>query len=369
MPSVERLERLATVHPGVARGVRRVLAVMAVVAMCLGTVEPLATSAGAATVAQEKAQAAFLYAQVQKNNSAAQVLGQKFNLAHMKLTGILNDIRNTRVTVRTIEANVSKGRQQLKSAAVFAFVTHQSINATNPLFGNGAVAAGATSVYNSIAEGDVGSTIARLTNNRIALTLEKKKLRDEVLSARHQADVAKAALFKANRLVADLNGNLRAVRGKIASYYAAIAAAAAAKSRAALAAATANVNTTTSAPGPNPAADVAIRTAESFLGTWYCWGGASRSCVDCSGLVMLAYDAAGIYLPHYSGAQFQDTQRVPLFDIQPGDILFYGYNGDEHEAMYIGHGEMIEAPQTGYQVHITPVRLGYGFAGVGRPRS
>jgi len=369
MTFVERPARLATVHPVVAIGLRRLLAVMAVVAMCLGTVEPLATSAGAATVAQEKAQAAFLYSQVQKVNFNAQELGQKFDLAHMKLTVILNNIRNTRVTVRTIEANVSKGREQLKSAAVFAFVTHQAINSSNPLFGTNASTAGATTIYNSLAEGDVGSTIARLTNNRIALTLEKTKLRDEVQAARHQADIAKAALFKANHLVAGLSRDLAAVKGKIASYYAAIAAAAAAKARAALQAATSTVNTTTSAPGPNPAADIAIRTAESFLGTWYCWGGASRNCVDCSGLVMLAYDAAGIYLPHYSGAQFDDTQRVPLWDIQPGDLLFYGYNGDEHVAMYVGHGEMIEAPQTGYQVHITPVRLGYGFAGVGRPRA
>jgi cell wall-associated NlpC family hydrolase len=369
MTFVERPARLATVHAVVGRGFRRLLAVLAVVAMCLGTVEPLATSAGAATVAQEKAQAAYLYSQVQKNNYQAQVLGQKFNLAHMRLTDILNSIRNTRATVRTIEANVSKGREQLKSAAVFAFVTHRSVNASNPLFGTSATTAGATTIYNTLAEGDVGSTIARLTNNRVALTLEKTKLRDEVQAARHQADVAKAALFRANHLVGRLNTNLAAVRGKIASYYAAIAAAAAAKARAALAAATSNVNTTTSAPGPNPAANIAIKAAESFLGTWYCWGGASRSCVDCSGLIMLAYDAAGIYLPHYSGAQFDATQRVPLWDIQPGDLLFYGYNGDEHVAMYVGHGDMIEAPQTGYQVHITPVRLGYGFAGVGRPRA
>jgi cell wall-associated NlpC family hydrolase len=83
---------------------------------------------------------------------------------------------------------------------------------------------------------------------------------------------------------------------------------------------------------------------------------------------MLAYEAAGVDLPHYSGAQFDDTERVPLYDIQPGDLLFYGYNGDEHVAMYVGHGEMIEAPETGEVVHITPVRLGYGFAGLGRVR-
>jgi cell wall-associated NlpC family hydrolase len=86
-------------------------------------------------------------------------------------------------------------------------------------------------------------------------------------------------------------------------------------------------------------------------------------------LIMLAYEAAGIDFPHYSGAQYEDTQRVPLVDIEPGDLLFYGYDGDEHVAMYVGDGKMIEAEMTGTQVHVVPVRLGYGFFGLGRPRA
>jgi cell wall-associated NlpC family hydrolase len=55
-----------------------------------------------------------------------------------------------------------------------------------------------------------------------------------------------------------------------------------------------------------------------------------------------------------------------LADIQPGDLLFYGPDGSEHVAMYVGGGEMIEAPETGQVVHVTGVRTGDGFAGVGR---
>ncbi len=87
----------------------------------------------------------------------------------------------------------------------------------------------------------------------------------------------------------------------------------------------------------------------TYIGTWYVWGGASKSGVDCSGLIMLAYDAAGIYFPHYSGAMYEDTMRVPLVDIEPGDLLFYGYDGDQHVAMYVGDGKMIEAEMTGTQ--------------------
>jgi peptidoglycan DL-endopeptidase RipA len=82
---------------------------------------------------------------------------------------------------------------------------------------------------------------------------------------------------------------------------------------------------------------------------------------------MWAWAQAGVNLPHYSGAQFNDTVPVPVSGMAPGDILFYGPGGDEHEAMYIGGGQMIEAPQTGELVHVTPIRLGGGFAGVRRP--
>jgi cell wall-associated NlpC family hydrolase len=82
---------------------------------------------------------------------------------------------------------------------------------------------------------------------------------------------------------------------------------------------------------------------------------------------MLAWEAAGVSLPHYSGAQMADSTPVPLSDLEPGDLLFYGPGGSEHVAMYIGGGQMIEAPYTGAVVWITGARFGDGFVGAGRP--
>ena len=62
-----------------------------------------------------------------------------------------------------------------------------------------------------------------------------------------------------------------------------------------------------------------------------------------------------------------DTTPVPVSDLEPGDLLFYGPGGSEHVAMYIGNGEMIEAPYTGAYVWITGLRLSGGFVGAGRP--
>ena len=112
---------------------------------------------------------------------------------------------------------------------------------------------------------------------------------------------------------------------------------------------------------------VAVQAALRLLGVPYVWGGASRHGVDCSGLVLVAYAAAGIALPHYSGFQFADTMRVPLATLEPGDILFCGPAGDEHETLYLGDGRVIQAERPGTTVTITPVWFGPGFAGAGRP--
>ncbi len=327
----------------------------------------LSSRPAAASLASEKAQAAALLNHINSINARVGVLGQRYDLAQIKLGEIKSEILNARATVKKIQQNVEHGNNQLRQDAIFAYVTNGSAAKNNPLFSTNASSAGATNVYNQLAEGNISTTLASLKSFKIELTQQRSLLNAEVQRAALVTRSAAKTLHDAQNLERSLNAALSQVKGQIASFIAQAQAAAAARDAGQLK--NARPVAGIPAPPPNSRANIAIRAAESYLGVWYQWGGASRSGVDCSGLVMLAYEAAGIYLPHYSGAQFADTMRVPLYDIQPGDLLFYGYNGDEHEAMYIGNGMMIEAPQTGYRVHITPVRLGYGFAGLGRPRA
>lgn len=88
---------------------------------------------------------------------------------------------------------------------------------------------------------------------------------------------------------------------------------------------------------------------------------------DCSGLTMWAWGQAGVSLEHYSGAQMQETTPVPVSDLQPGDLLFYGPGGSDHVAMYIGNNEQVEATTPGSTVMVNPLRLNDGFVGAGRP--
>lgn len=110
---------------------------------------------------------------------------------------------------------------------------------------------------------------------------------------------------------------------------------------------------------------LAAEAALSQLGKPYVWAADGPDTYDCSGLTMWAWAHAGVVLPHNSGAQFAATARVAVADWQPGDLLFFG-SPIHHVGMYIGDGDMVEAPYTGAFVRIgSAVRPDY--VGAGRP--
>jgi peptidoglycan DL-endopeptidase CwlO len=71
---------------------------------------------------------------------------------------------------------------------------------------------------------------------------------------------------------------------------------------------------------------------------------------------MMAWETAGVYLPHLAQAQYDLTKRIPLADALPGDLIFYGTPNDVfHVGIYIGGGQMIDAPETGLLVSISSI--------------
>ena len=94
--------------------------------------------------------------------------------------------------------------------------------------------------------------------------------------------------------------------------------------------------------------------AATGLGRPYSRGAAGPSAFDCSGFTRWAWQAAGVDLPHYSGAQWAQTDHIAVEDLQPGDIVFFwgpGERGDpSHVGLYVGDGQMIHAPGTGRSV-------------------
>jgi cell wall-associated NlpC family hydrolase len=122
---------------------------------------------------------------------------------------------------------------------------------------------------------------------------------------------------------------------------------------------------------PNQAVTTAIGYAEAQVGKPYLWGGTGPDAFDCSGLVMMAYRAAGINIQRTSEAQWASEPQVPASQVQPGDLVFFaGSDGTVtspgHVALVIGNGKMIEAYATGFPIRVASY-IGRGAVGFTRP--
>jgi cell wall-associated NlpC family hydrolase len=110
------------------------------------------------------------------------------------------------------------------------------------------------------------------------------------------------------------------------------------------------------APGGGGGGDRAtvVQAALTQVGSAYVWGGAAPGGFDCSGLVMWAFQQAGISLPHSSQALAHGGQPVALSDLQPGDVLTF-YSDASHAGIYIGDGLMIHSSTYGVPVRVVPM--------------
>ncbi|MGH9076146.1 MAG: C40 family peptidase [Acidimicrobiales bacterium] len=112
-------------------------------------------------------------------------------------------------------------------------------------------------------------------------------------------------------------------------------------------------------PGAAGGVGAVLVVAESQLGKPYLWGGAGPEAYDCSGLVVVAFAAAGVTFPHDAAAQYtlSAANPVPLGGLLPGDLVFFGTTPAtiDHVGIYVGAGEMIDAPHTGAVVRIESI--------------
>ena len=117
-----------------------------------------------------------------------------------------------------------------------------------------------------------------------------------------------------------------------------------------------NGTMSTSSGQGNSAADWAI----SQIGKPYQWGAAGPGTYDCSGLSMMAWQHAGVAILHYTGDQWVEGVHVPLNDMQRGDLVFYATDNSNpatihNVGVYIGNGNMVDAPYDGVDVRIDSI--------------
>ncbi|MBB6351558.1 C40 family peptidase [Nonomuraea muscovyensis] len=117
-----------------------------------------------------------------------------------------------------------------------------------------------------------------------------------------------------------------------------------------------------------PAWKIAVRYALDKQGTPYVWGGTSTSGYDCSGLMLRAYQAAGIELPRVAASQYGAfSRKIAWKDLRPGDLVFF--HGLGHVGMISRPGHMVHAPRTGDVVKEERLDAGRrsSFVGAVRP--
>jgi hypothetical protein len=108
-----------------------------------------------------------------------------------------------------------------------------------------------------------------------------------------------------------------------------------------------------------------VAAARAQLGKPYKYGAVGPSAFDCSGLVLNLANQVGLKgVPRVSSEQFTDSQRITYADLQPGDLVFSEWPGDDvphhgHVAIYAGDGKIIEAPHPGGVVQEVPLDATY----------
>jgi cell wall-associated NlpC family hydrolase len=123
--------------------------------------------------------------------------------------------------------------------------------------------------------------------------------------------------------------------------------------------------------GTTAGAAQSVAYARKQIGKPYLWAADGPASFDCSGLVMMAWRQSGVSLPHWSVAQYAAGKKISLANIRPGDMVFFAsdlteYRSIQHVGLYIGNGQMIEAPFTGSFVRVSSINRASLF-GASRP--
>lgn len=384
-----------------------VLAALVATALVVGS--GLGSEVGAQSIDDLRSRASKLAAELDRMEMRASELNEQYLRTTEELEAARRRIEENRAEVEAAEKGLGDAQAQARRYAVRAYIGAGRRTAT--IGANDANEAISSQVLLETLQGDQLQVAEELRAARLDLQdrtveleraeaeLDARRARQQELRAEMQRNVDRqeALLAGANQ---ELQAAIRAEqerqareaerRAREAAEAQARAAAQARQQAAARAQATAATRRAaapavsgrrSAAPAPAPAAPsipisapnggaaAAIAAAQSVLGTPYRYGGNNPSTgFDCSGLTSWAWARAGVSIPRTSGAQYAGTQRVPLDQLQPGDLVFFG-RPIHHVGLYIGGGMMIHSPHTGDVVKVAPIYRGFGSpVGAGRVR-
>jgi cell wall-associated NlpC family hydrolase len=365
-------------HSRLLRRGRVPVGVVGLLAM-VGLVLPILGAAPAAATSQAQVQA-----QIDSLATRIAILDEQYNTATIHLQQLQIQIHDSQAASAQAESNRAALRKvaSQQAAAIYkegapdimiTLLTSKSLNDFNQkmqlLSQANAWEAG---VVTRLQIADQRAKVATDTLNR---QLAQAQAISTTLA--HQRATLVSQLASQQTLLAQINAATRAaeaaaaaaraqaVRAALAQAAAAAAAAAAARTAAASVPQALNHVTAALPPLPNSSqAAKAVQVAMAQIGKPYVWAGAGPNVFDCSGLTMYAWGAAGVLMPHSAAAQYAMFPHVDRSALQPGDLVFFG-SPIHHVGMYVGGGQMVDAPETGQDVQVQP--LFGGYVGASRP--
>jgi cell wall-associated NlpC family hydrolase len=290
------------------------------------------------TLAQAKAQVAAL-------DNKAERISQSFDSASSQLQTLQRKEQVTNDELTRDQAALAKVQNKLAASAAAAYRTG-GLTSTMSLVTSG-------SAQTFIDQTASLQEVAAYQQNQVAAATAAQRA---VAAARvvHNAEVAQqkktvSAISAERSQVNDLLSQRKAVLSKLtaAARRTYTTQQAAATSHAVAQRATYN--------GPATGqASSAVQFAYAQLGKPYLYGGTGPGAYDCSGLTMESWAAAGVSIPRTAAAQQSALPSVSIGNLEPGDLVFFGVPA-YHTAIYIGGGNIIQAPHTGASVEITPL--------------
>jgi peptidoglycan DL-endopeptidase CwlO len=291
---------------------------------------------------------------------------ERYNEVHERLTQLQGRIAQSELEVRDIEQRMRARRSSAIELATELYKSGRTIQLEGVLSADSLVELDARVTYLETTTSAHANVFEKLSIDRSVLDKKIAELDEQQAEALAAQKVIDSLRRRIEAKVADQADEVARLRSQIE---AAERRAAAAARRAGQPAAPAVTFVTSAVPHPepasNPGAQAAVDAALSQVGKSYQWGAAGPNSYDCSGLTMWSWAHGGVGLPHNSSAQYGATARVDRGDLEPGDLLFFG-SPIHHVSMYIGNGQMVEAPYSGTTVRVSGA-FRSDYVGAGRP--